>query len=125
MYNTPMLYTLATIQETTEYLWEEYTLIFPKLVRFDCPKIILSNRLTSTAGYNKSEENTITLGNKFIAKFPEQMLAETLPHELGHQIDYNINGWHNKRKHHDKLWVAVMEKIGVPYSIYHNYGKMR
>ena len=125
MYNNPMLYTQTTIQETTEMLWLDYILLFPKLVKFDAPKIQLSNRLTATAGYNRSENNLIVLGSKFIAAFPEMMICETLPHEIGHQIDYNINGWAKGRKHHDKYWVAVMEKIGVPYSIYHSYGRMK
>ena len=120
-----MLYTQTTIQETTEMLWLEYCLIFPGLVKFDTPTIKLSNRLTATAGYNQSEKNIIVLGSKFIAAFPEMMISETLPHEIGHQIDYNINGWKAGRKHHDKYWKAVMEKIGVPYSIYHSYGKMK
>ena len=120
-----MLINQETIQETTNNLWDQYSEIWPILVKFEPPKIILSGRLTATAGYNKSECNTITLGTKFLKEFPLLMITETLPHEIGHQIDYNINGWAKGRKHHDKYWKAVMDKIGIPYSIYHSYGKMK
>ena len=108
------------IQLIAEQYWQQYCEIFPKLVKFDCPKIILSNRLTKTAGYNRSEENTITLGNKFLAKFERNMLTVILPHELAHQIDGNINKWDSSRKHHDKYWKAIMIRIGQEPNIYHN-----
>jgi len=108
------------IQIIAEQYWQQYCEILPGLVKYDCPKIILSNRLTKTAGYNKSWENTIILANKFLAKFERNMLTVILPHELAHQIDNNLNKWDSSRKHHDKYWKAIMIKIGQEPNIYHN-----
>lgn len=106
-----------TLQQFAESLWEEYCEIFPTLVRFDCPKIKLNNRFTKTAGYarltkNGVKLNTVELSSKFLAKFPDEMLNETLPHELAHFIDFNLNGWPVGKKGHDNVWKNIMLKIG-------------
>ncbi len=106
------------IQIYAETLWISYKKIFPEL-RGECPKIILSNRLTKTAGYNISEHNTITLGNKFFKRNMDSMLKITLPHELAHQIDYNLHGWSKNRKHHNSNWCAIMMIIGLDPDPYH------
>ncbi len=107
------------IQIYTNTLWNRYKILFPEL-RGDCPKIILSNRLTKTAGYNLSEENTITLGNKFFKNNSENMLKVILPHELAHQIDYNLHSWTKGRKHHNSKWCAIMMILGLDPNPYHH-----
>lgn len=109
-----------TVQQLAENLWQEYCELFPALVKFDCPKIVINNRFTKCAGVNRSEMNQVDLAGKFLAKFQNQILTETLPHELGHQIDFNLNGWYARKPHHGKEWHAIMQKIGVPYSVYHS-----
>ena len=106
------------IQAYAERLWVSYKKIFPEL-KGDCPKIILSNRLTKTGGYNLSEENTVTLGNKFFAKNSDTMLNVILPHELAHQIDYNLHGWTKGRKHHNSKWCGIMMILGLSPDPYH------
>lgn len=106
------------IQVYANNLWAGYKKLFPEL-KGDCPKIILSNRLTRSGGYNRSEENTVTLGNKFFANNRETMLNVILPHELAHQIDYNIFGWYKGRKHHNKEWCGIMMILGLEPDPYH------
>ena len=108
-----------TLQKLTESLWGDYVEIYPKLVRFDPPKIILNNRLTKTAGYNWSEKNTIDLAAKFFVNNKANMLQVILPHELAHQIDHNLNGWHDTKKHHGRDWKAIMVDIGQAPNVYH------
>ena len=115
-YNLPM--THKDIQRLAESLWLEYCEIFPGLVKFDCPKIVINNRFTKCAGVNRSEMNQVDLAGKFLAKYKGRILTETLPHELGHQIDFNLNGWYARKPHHGKEWHIIMTKIGVPYSVY-------
>lgn len=108
-----------TLQTRTEKLWGNYCEIFPKLVRFDPPKIILNNRLSTTAGYNRSEENVVHLATKFFVNNKREMLYTTLPHELAHQIDFNLYGWKKGQMHHRKSWQVIMVEIGLPPLLYH------
>ncbi len=115
---------MRNIQLLAHDYWKQYSLIFPKLIRFKCPDITLSNRLTATAGYNRSEQNLIVLSNKHLAKFPDTMLNTTLPHELAHQIDYNLYGWELGEKHHRKSWQEIMVMIDQIPNIYHDMGRV-
>ena len=95
--------------------WAEYRLVFSILHAFECPKIILNNRLSSTAGRNHPEENKIDLGTKFLAHSKEYATiihTEILPHEMAHQIDYNLNGWPIGNRWHRDEWKVIMVKIG-------------
>ena len=107
-----------TLQTLAESLWLEYCEIFPVLVKFDCPKIVLNNRLSVTAGRCFSWDNKIDLGTKFFIKHSTEMLSVILPHELAHQIDCNLNGAYNA-DHHRQSWKTIMVKIGLPPLLYH------
>lgn len=119
MYNQSMLMTQTNLQKLAEKLWEEYCEIFPKLVKFDCPTIVINNRFTSTGGMNYSEKNRVELAGKFFANNAKVMCEVTLPHELAHQIDFNLNGWYNRRKHHNSKWCEIMALIGQIPDPYH------
>jgi len=106
------------IQIYANTLWKQYKILFHEL-KGDCPRIILSNRLTKTGGYNQSELNSITLGNKFFKNNMYTMLKVILPHEMAHQIDYNLHGWTKGRKHHNNNWCGIMMIIGLDPNPYH------
>lgn len=99
--------------------WLGYRKIFPKLASFECPTIIINNRFTKTGGVNKSEENIVELAGKFFANNSSAMRNITLPHELAHQIDFNLNGWYRGKKHHGKGWQEIMVLIGQIPDPYH------
>ena len=109
-----------TLQRIANAYWETYCEIFPALVKFDCPTIKINNRFTKCAGRNLTEDNLIELGGKFIAQFPDNMLTVILPHEIAHQIDYNLNGWYTRKPHHGRDWQIIMHKIGLPADPYHS-----
>lgn len=110
---------LDFLAREADKLWDSYIEIFPKLARFDAPKITLNSRFTRCAGCNNSAENIVELGFKFFAKYSDNMIQVILPHEIAHQIDYNLNGWYNRKPHHGKQWVDIMVKIGQPANPYH------
>lgn len=114
-----MKITQSTLQALAENLWLEYCEIFPALVKFDCPTIVINNRFTRTGGVNDSYNNKVELAGKFFANNTKSMLEITLPHELAHQIDYNLNGWYTRRKHHNKEWCEIMVLIGLIPDPYH------
>jgi predicted SprT family Zn-dependent metalloprotease len=109
------------IQALADSLWDSYCEIFPKLVKFDCPKIVVNNRLTSTAGRAFTELNQIDLGGKFLRVYPERMMWDTLPHEIAHQIDYNLNGWYTRKPHHGAEWLAIVRILGIKTNPFHSY----
>ncbi len=118
-YNLTML-NQTTLQNLTENLWDSYAEIFPALIKFDAPKIIINNRYTKCAGCNYSDENIIHLGGKFLAQFPDNMVRVILPHEIAHQIDFNLNGWYDRKPHHGKQWQEIMWRIGQEPNPYHS-----
>jgi predicted SprT family Zn-dependent metalloprotease len=116
-YNKAM--TNNELQNYAEKLWESYTEVFPALVRFDCPRVELNARFKVTAGMCYVQENRVQLSTKHLAKFEHEMLTDTLPHELAHQIDYNLNGWPKNNRWHGKSWVIIMAQLGLNPSTYH------
>jgi predicted SprT family Zn-dependent metalloprotease len=108
-----------TIQLLADRYWLMYCESFPSLVKFDTPRIVLNGRYTKCAGCNNSDENVVQLATKFIAKFETNMLDVILPHELAHQIDYNLNGWYTRKPHHGKSWIEIMVKIDQKPEPYH------
>ena len=101
-------------------LWVKYTKIFSGLSKFESPKIILNNRFTKTAGCNHQALNQIELASKFFIRNQNAMLAVILPHEIAHQIDFNLYGVSDKRCGHGETWCNIMVKIGLPADKYHH-----
>ena len=108
------------IEIVTDSIWAGLIESYPKLVRFDAPKIVLCNRLTRTAGKNYQTENRIHLANKFFQRNHSAMMLEILPHEIAHQADFNIFGLSEKKCGHGKNWAKIMVELGLPANKYHS-----
>lgn len=117
-YNKPM--DKKTLQRYAENLWAAYSEIFPQLVKFDCPQIVYNNRFTRTAGCCYQETNIIHIGAKFMPKNKWVMLSVIIPHELAHQIDFNLYGVSEKKCGHGKKWCEIMVKLGLEPNRYHS-----
>lgn len=103
----------AFLQNRTNTLWAGYTLIWPNLG--PVPAIHINMRLSATAGQAHVEKNVIDMAGKFLWKskeFAQEMISVILPHELAHQIDYNLNSWPDGNKWHGNQWKVIMVKIG-------------
>ena len=106
------------LDKKAELVWQEFCLLYPKLIRRNPPKIILNNRYITTAGVCAVEENKVYLATKFFANNAHAMLNVILPHEFAHQIDFIFNGYSDKF-HHGKAWRAIMVNYGLPAETYH------
>lgn len=109
---------VGQLQLISNDYWAEYINIFPELGKFQRPIIKVNNRFTKTGGINRSELNTIELAGKYFANNTDTMINIILPHEIAHQIDHNLNGWHTGKKHHGKTWQEIMvliDQIPNPY----------
>jgi predicted SprT family Zn-dependent metalloprotease len=109
-----------TVDQIAESTWDTICESYPKLVRFNPPKIVLCNRLTRTAGKNYQEENLIHLGNKFFAKNSANMRMVILPHEIAHQADFNLFGISEKKCGHGVQWQKIMLQLGLAPNKYHS-----
>lgn len=101
-----------------ERVWQDFCLLYPKLIRHNPPKIVLNNRFSRTAGMCICEENTVQLATKFFTNNSDAMFAVILPHEFAHQVDFIFNGYAN-RFHHGKAWKNIMLNYGLPADTYH------
>ena len=112
-----------TLTRQADKCWEQFCEIRPKMVHFNPPKIILSKRLYRTAGYCSVADNEITLGYKFFIAKPEyyrEMFSVILPHELAHQVHYNMLGQIRPARWHDAVWGKIMTDFGLPANTYHS-----
>jgi predicted SprT family Zn-dependent metalloprotease len=109
-----------TLEKVTDSIWSGLAESYPKLVRFDAPKIVLCNRLTKTAGKCYQTESRIHLANKFFQRNHAAMMLEILPHEIAHQADYNIFGDSEKSCGHGQHWAEIMVQLGLTANKYHS-----
>ena len=110
---------IETLEKVTDHIWAELIESYPKLVRFNAPKIVLNNRFTKTAGCNYQTLNQIDLASKFFARNSVQMFSSILPHEIAHQADYNLFGDSEKNCGHGVKWCEIMVNYGLDADPYH------
>ena len=111
---------IYTVEKATNSVWSALAESYPKLVRFDPPKIVLCNRLTRTAGKCYQEENRIHIANKFFVRNYSEMFSVILPHEIAHQADFDLFGESEKKCGHGEKWSEIMVKLGLPADKYHS-----
>lgn len=105
--------------EAREVIWPRFVKLYPKLRANTCPVIVLNNRFTKTAGRNWPTENKVEMGTKFLPKHMREIFIITLPHEIAHQVDYNLHGLPAGNRWHGPKWQQIMVKYGLPPEPYH------
>lgn len=99
---------MEDLQTRLESLWADYCETFPKLAKFDCPTIEISPRLRVNLATNTSEYNLVRVAKRYYESNIDLYWGEIIPHELAHQIDYNLNSWGYRENHHRESWVNIM-----------------
>jgi predicted SprT family Zn-dependent metalloprotease len=111
------------LQTTAQKIWRMMQYKMPELQQFDCPDIIMNNRLRSTAGLCYFNNNRIDIGTKFCLHSREYQIyiqRIILPHELAHQADFNLFGLSELKCGHGKNWQYIMTHIlNLPANKYH------
>jgi predicted SprT family Zn-dependent metalloprotease len=103
-------------------VWDALCEIYPALVAYDCPRIVLNGRLWRVAGYCTQEKNVVELGYKFFTngkKYAHNMIDVILPHEIIHQADYNLFGDSEKICGHGEKWCEMMVQYGLKPEPFH------
>ncbi len=107
------------MQKRIDAIWEEFCVIFPALRDFKQPTVIMNARLKTTAGRCFYDKNLIDLNVKLFAENTEAFFLDTIPHEMAHQISFNLYG--NAGRGHNNYWRHVMLSYGIKPSRCHDY----
>ena len=51
------------------------------------------------------------------------MLTDTLPPEMAHQIDFDVNGYPKNNRWHGPQWIKIVVQLGIKTAIYHEMEK--
>jgi predicted SprT family Zn-dependent metalloprotease len=109
-------------------IWRLMQHKLPELKQFDCPEIILNNRLRSTAGRCWMQSNKIDIATKYLMHsqaYQIYVLKIILPHELAHQADFNVFGESELACGHGKNWQFIMTKVlNLPANKYHKMERL-
>jgi len=108
------------LQARLDEVWGIYCDINIQLIRFAKPSIELNGRLSKTAGRCFMQTNHIEIGTKFLIAHYDQIMTQTVPHEIAHQIDYNLNGIPAGNRWHGSSWQRIMRQLGVNPETYHD-----
>jgi predicted SprT family Zn-dependent metalloprotease len=100
--------------------WDRYQRVFFPHLSTLRPEIVISKRMKTTAGNCNVWDRKITLCYDLLDLYPSEFGADTIPHELGHQVAYDIFGIGRKEgpsrvDWHGNDWKRVM--ISAGYSI--------
>ena len=115
--------TLKIVCDLTNRVWDTMGEIHPRILKLDPPEIYLCGRLTRTAGKCYQEKRRIHLGWKFFQhskQYRDIMYHVILPHEIIHQIDYDLWGESDKKCGHGKNWQMLMLQYGLEPNPYHS-----
>ncbi len=111
---------LNLIRKESRIVWDTLNRMYPKLSRYPRPEIRLNPYCWRTAGMCYQEWNEIELSFKFFDKHPAEMIQTVLPHELIHQVDWNLYGISEDKSGHGINWMQIMVEYGLPPERYHS-----
>lgn len=100
---------LLKAEANARAVWQRLRALYPALTG-TCPKIVPNARLKTTAGRCFIETRVVDLSVDLLLEYPEQMLYNTLPHELAHQAAWDLF----QDPGHGKPWKSVMIRLGLP-----------
>lgn len=98
--------------------WAKFVRMFPKLANFAEPAIYINNRFSSTAGMCYYEKREIAISSKLYAIDPSEIISQTVPHEVAHQVAWDLF----KEPGHGKLWKDIMVAYGLKPDRCHSIG---
>ena len=115
-----------TVKTICRRQWHKFVLLYPELQHFEMPEIVLNGRLKTTAGRCYQTLNRIEFGTGFWLHSTEYtviMSHEIVPHELAHQVDFNLYGESEKKCGHGKTWNQIMLNYGLAPKRFHRMDK--
>lgn len=101
--------------------WVRFQQVFPQL-KTARPIVFISKRMKTTAGTCLPWDRKITLCFDLLDLYPSEYREDTIPHEVGHQVAYDLFGigaGDSRQNWHGKEWVTTMAKAGFPFGRCH------
>jgi SprT protein len=97
--------------------WVKFLAQYPTIQRVT-PVVTLNNRLKTTAGraFIGDVPQRIDLSTDLFSQHTDQMIVDTIPHELAHLVAYTIHG----DKGHGKGWYSVVAHMGIQTTRMHD-----
>lgn len=93
-------------------------MLYPRLRAFNPPTIKTDGRIKKMLAYYYCDTQQIKVGSCWLAKNWCIILAEIVPHEVAHHIDYLLSPVVND-EHHNENWQKIMIQFGLePLTIY-------
>ncbi len=106
-------------REAANHWWIKATKVWPQLAAAKQPQF--GWKVTgSAAGMAWAIRNEISCNPVYLHTDANEVIAQVVPHELAHIIDWKIN----RQRGHGPTWKEVMRKLGLSPDRCHPWGKM-
>jgi predicted SprT family Zn-dependent metalloprotease len=96
-------------------IWRKMQYIFPKLTSFNCPKIIINNRLKTSGGRADGTNRIIELSAEMFFYNQKEYLFTVIPHEMAHIVNKDLN----QLGGHGREWKDIMIAYGLKPLVFH------
>ena len=112
---------IQVLEQKVSRTWRELQELYPKLKKYNAPKVKINNRMWRTAGLAHCEIHCVEFSSKFFNRYEFEMYREIIPHELIHVADFIINGDDPTNFWHGPMWCKMMQEYGLPPNRFHEY----
>jgi len=112
---------IQVLEQQVSRTWRELQELYPKLKKYNAPKVKINNRMWRTAGLAHCEIHCVEFSSKFFNRYEFEMYREIIPHELIHVADFIINGDDPTNFWHGPMWCKMMKEYGLPPNRFHEY----
>ncbi len=97
-------------------IWPSLNMTRP-IIKFD----FYSSRTAGQAVINWLGERILRINPAYLNSHTEEMIKETVPHEMAHIIDYHLNG---RMCGHGTSWQLIMTYLELKVQRCHHYGRI-
>ena len=111
---------IQVLEQQVSRTWRELQELYPKLKKYNAPKVKINNRMWRTAGLAHCEIHCVEFSSKFFNRYEFEMYREIIPHELIHVADFIINGDDPTNFWHGPMWCKMMQEYGLEPNRFHN-----
>jgi len=112
---------VKVVTATATVHWTAMQKLWPKLKKYNVPRIKVNNRRWRIAGMAYCIKHEVEFSSKFFNNYKNEMLCIIIPHELIHIADFIMFGEDNTDNGHGPAWRKLMVEYGLLPDRYHHY----
>ena len=114
---------LAYAISSVDHWWRVLAKLYPRIKAQ--PSVVISKRMTKTAGFMIVGDRQMRLSYALMLANLEDYHKDTIPHELAHQVAYDIYGIGKEKSGrtpwHGAEWQGIMKTLGIKPTRTHDY----